>query len=88
MDTGELILCIEGQGKAMYQYVYREAAGVYWDTTLKGFKSTELKEWTPSQWYAHIVDIVLIGLGVELVLAENVSWGNVSEADKTAILAK
>ena len=39
-DSGELFLTLEGNGKPMYQYVYREAAGVYWDETLHGFKST------------------------------------------------
>ena len=46
-DSNELILLLDSKGEPVYQYVYREAAGVYWDEIQKGFKSTELKEWTP-----------------------------------------
>lgn len=87
LDTGELFLGLEGQGKGMYQYVYREAAGVYWDPTLKGFKSTELREWTPSQWFVHMVEIVRIGVGVRLVLRDAIQWNGISESEKAAIVA-
>ena len=50
-DQNELLLRLIGNGKPMYQYVYREAAGVYWDENLKGFKSTPIKEWTVSEWF-------------------------------------
>lgn len=87
LDSGELFLGIEGEGKGMYQYVYREGAGVYWEPTLKGFKSTELKNWTPSQWFFHIVDIAREGVGVSLVLREPIKWKGISDLDKAAILA-
>ena len=87
LDSGELFLGIEGEGKGMYQYVYREAAGVYWEPTLKGFKSTELKNWTPSQWFFHMVDIVSEGVGVSLVLRDSIQWKGISDLDKAAILA-
>ena len=87
LDSGELFLGIESQGKGRYQYVYREGAGVYWEPTLKGFKSTELKDWTPSQWFFHMVDIVRIGVGVSLVLRESIQWKGISDLDKAAILA-
>ena len=86
LDSGELFLGIEGEGKAMYQYVYREAAGVYWEPALKGFKSTELKDWTPSQWFFHMLDIVRIGLGVNLVLSESIQWKGLSDQDKADIV--
>ena len=86
LPTGELFLGINGDGHADYQYVYREAAGVYWDPVMKGFKSTELKEWTPSQWYSQIIGIVRMGLGVELRLSNKIAWKNVAEVDKTTIL--
>jgi hypothetical protein len=38
LNTGELFLAIKGPGNPNYQYVYREAAGVYWDENRKGFK--------------------------------------------------
>ncbi len=85
LDSGELFLGLEGQGKAEYQYVYREAAGVYWEATLKGFRSTELKEWTPSQWFLHMIDIFRMGVGVELVLRDSIQWKGITDQDKAAI---
>lgn len=86
LDSGELFVGIEGDGDPSYQYVYREAAGVYWDSSRKGFKSTELKNWTAPQWFAHILDIVLY-VGVELEMGEKITWKDVSEADKTLMLS-
>ena len=86
MPTGELFVGLESYGKPDYQYVYREAAGVYWDPALRGFKSTALKDWTPSQWYSHIVDIVRLGLGIELRLSDKALWRNFPEPEKRAII--
>ncbi len=85
LDTGELLLGLDGMGKGMYQYIYREAAGVYWDPTLHGFKSTPMKEWSCAQWYKHIVAIARSGLEVELLLSDHVTWSNVPEKEKTEI---
>jgi hypothetical protein len=86
MDSGELLLGLEGNGKPMYQYIYREAAGVYWDENLHGFKSTELKEWSCSKWFSHIVGIVKSGLDVELSLSSKATWKNIPEKDKEEII--
>ena len=87
LDTGELLLGLEGQGKPLYQYVYREASGVYWDENRHGFRSTPMKEWSCSQWYKKIVGVVHSGLGVELMLGDNIDWLNISEQQKTEILS-
>ena len=71
----------------MYQYVYREAAGVYWDPKLKGFKSTELKDWTPSKWFVRIIEIARIGVGVDLILRDSIRWNGISDLEKETILA-
>lgn len=86
LDTGELLLGLEGQGKPMYQYIYRAAAGVYWDQAQRGFKCTPLKEWSCSQWFNKIVSVVRSELGVELTLANHVTWSNVPEKEKAEIL--
>lgn len=85
LDSGELFLGIESDGNPAYQYVYREAAGVYWDQTLKGFKSTELKEWSAAQWFVHIIDIVRTGIGANLVLRDSIQWNGISERDRATI---
>lgn len=86
LDTGELLLGLDGHGKPMYQYVYREAAGVYWDQTRHGFKSTQMEDWSCAQWYQQIVSVVRSGLGIQLSLADHVAWLNVPENEKVEIL--
>ncbi|WP_345986464.1 hypothetical protein WCX49_04895 [Sulfurimonas sp. HSL-1656] len=85
LDTGELLLGLESQGKPEYQYVYRDAAGVYWDQERHGFKSTPLKEWSCSQWYKQICDVVQSSLDIELKLAKNVLWSNVPAEEQEEI---
>ena len=82
---GELFLGLEGNGKSMYQYIYREASGVYWDEKYHGFKSTPIKKWSHSTWFSHIVSLVKSGLGVELRLSRNATWNNIPEQDKIEI---
>ena len=86
LDTGELLLGLEGPGKPMYLYVYREAAGVYWDETGRGFRSEPMREWSCGRWFAQIVAVVRAGLGVELTLGDNIAWLNVSEQQQAEIL--
>jgi len=85
LDKGELFLGLESQGQPIYQYIYREAAGIYWDKDRIGFKSTSIKEKSCSQWFKRIVDAVRSGLGVELKLGSNVVWLNIPEQQKEEI---
>ena len=80
-DQKELLLKLIGNGKPMYQYVYREAAGVYWDENQKGFKSTPMKEMTVSEWFLHIKDIVKSGIGIELKIDKNLTWKNIPDSE-------
>lgn len=84
----ELLLQLESKGKSLHQHVYREAAGVYWDNELHGFKSTPLKDdWTCSQWFFHIVAIAK-SVGVDLQLDKNVTWHGIPDKDKNEIIGK
>ena len=65
--------------KADYQYIYREAAGVYWDQVLGCFVSTPPKEWTPQKWYQHIIAIVKTGIGLQLVLCSETEYESSEE---------
>ena len=65
--------------KALYQYVYREAAGVYWEQGLGCVVSTHPGEWTPQQWYQHIVDIVRTGVGLQMVLTPETEYQSKEE---------
>ncbi len=78
-DQNELLLKVIGEGNSGYQYVYREAAGVYWNEIHKAFKSTTINEWTVSEWFIHMKEIVKASLNVELIIDENVEWKNISD---------
>lgn len=81
----ELFVGLASKGDIMYQYVYRESSGVYWDKTNKGFRSTEMKEWSHSKWFFHIVKVVKSGLGVELQLSSKVNWDKIPDREKNII---
>lgn len=87
LPSGEVLLGLRSGGAPKYQYIYREAAGVYWDGDLGGFVSRGRREWSCSEWVEHIVRMCQ-SLGIDLVLADTVTWVDVEDADKVAILRR
>ena len=87
-DTRELCLFLKGTGDSMYQYIYREAVGVYWDNNKFLFKSTPLREWSPSDWFFHIISIVKSSLQVELKITSNTLWIDIPENEIEIIKTK
>lgn len=85
LETRELLLVLESGGSPSYQYVYRGAAGVYWDQARGGFKSTPLVERSCSMWLSHIVGVVKSELGVDLRLGGNIVWLNIPAQDQAEI---
>jgi len=80
-----MYLVLASGGKSMYQYIYREAADVYWDNERKAFKAPPPRKWSHADWYRHIVSVAAAGLGLSLELSKNPIWANVPEATKTEI---
>ncbi len=60
--------------KAMYQHIYREAAGVYWDNSLGCFHSTVPRQWTSQDWYRQIISVVRSGVGIRLRLSPSTAF--------------
>ncbi len=87
LESGKIILILESGGRASYQHIYREGAGVYWDQDLKGFKSTEPKKWSYVEWFSHIIWVTQ-HCNIELKLSENTTWLNIPENEKQQIIAK
>jgi hypothetical protein len=85
LESGELLLILESQGEPFYQFVYRGAAGFYWDADKHGFKSTRIREWACSTWFLRIVSVVRQELGIELRLGKEVMWRNVPDQDRAEI---
>ena len=42
LASGEFFIGLEGEGKPIYQYVYRAASGVYWDEERKKERDSSL----------------------------------------------
>ncbi|XCN74533.1 MAG: hypothetical protein Q3M24_07250 [Candidatus Electrothrix aestuarii] len=85
LEDGKLLLELESGGDNSYQYIYREAAGIYWEPTLKGFISTEPKEWTYSTCFFHMVEIIR-QVGIEVQLADQTSWSGLDKSEQQHIL--
>jgi hypothetical protein len=64
---------------ADYQYVYREAAGVYWNQEMGCFVSTAPQEWSPHKWYQHIVSVVKSGVGIKMILTPGTEYESKDE---------
>ncbi len=88
LDNDEMCVVLASGGKPMYQHIYREAAEVYWDNDIKGFKAPPPRKWSYPEWYHHIVGVAASGLGIKLKLSNNTSWVNVSSKIKAEICAK
>ena len=58
--------------EAAWQYIYREACGVYWNQQLGCFHSYEPpRTWGNKEWYEQIISIVNSGLGLRMRLASD-----------------
>jgi hypothetical protein len=68
-----------------YQYVYREAAGVYWDQSLGCFVSTPPQEWSPQKWYQQILSVVRSGVGLQMVLTADTEYESADAGFEAAI---
>ena len=58
----------------MYEFIYREAAGVYWNKELRCFQSQIVTDWSYKDWYKQIVSVVRSGLGVRLTLSPDTEF--------------
>ncbi len=87
-DNEEMYVILGSGGKPMYQYIYREAAEVYWDDEAKGFKAPAPRKWSYSDWYQQIVSVAASGLGISLELSSNTKWVNVPSEIKAEICVK
>jgi integron cassette Hfx-like protein len=88
LENGEMFLVLASGGKPMYQYIYREAAEVYWDNERKAFKAPAPRKWSHADWYRHIVTVAASGLGLSLQLSKSAIWVNVSESTKAEICSE
>jgi hypothetical protein len=76
-EDGILFLQLASGGSPSYQYVYRAAAGIYWDQERAGFKFATKKNGQYAKWFAHIVNVASEEMGLRLQLSPSVAWTNI-----------
>jgi hypothetical protein len=57
-----------------YEYIYREACGVYWNKDLLCFQSTVPREWAYNDWYRQIVSVARTGLSIRLNITDQTEY--------------
>ena len=62
------------ESNSMYEYIYREAAGVYWDKHLNCFKSTEMREWSCGKWFMHMISLIESTFQIHLVISKDTEF--------------
>lgn len=85
-DEGVIVIALESGGKPSYQYVYRAAAGVYWDQDAKAFIFATKNDGRYAKWFAHILNVLDDEMGLQLRLANEVTWTAVSDEVRNELL--
>jgi hypothetical protein len=84
LESGKLLLRLQSGGRPDYSNIYREGVGVYWEPNLKGFISTDVKEWSYAKWFNHIVNTAA-GCGINMRLSKNTNWLGFPDKDKEEV---
>ena len=84
-EIGDLRLQLASGGNSSYQYVYRAASGVHWDPENRAFKFATKNDGQCAKWFVHIVKVAESEIGLHLRLGADVTWDNVSDAEKDAM---
>lgn len=94
MATDEIIeIGIDNEGRlyikpltSQFQYIYRLAVEVNWDSSKKILYSPKPRDWTYLKWYNHII-ATAIECGCQLQLTKKTEWVNIPDELKTEILS-
>ena len=76
-QSGRLLVKPESPS-ASFQYIYRAANGLRWDTAAGAFVAAEPNRWKSTELLAHLIRTVREELGAALCLTPSTSWANLS----------
>ena len=76
-DDSQLVIGLESGDNQSYQYVYRAAAGVYWDDNVGAFKLDTKNDKRFAHWFAHVCKVLEAEMNVRLLLGSRTAWTNV-----------
>ena len=71
--------------KQTFEFIYRAAAEVGWDSKENFLFSPKPKEWTYFDWYKQIVGVVETECNCKLLLTDKTHWSNISDELKHQI---
>lgn len=74
---GLLVVRLASGGKPSYQYVYRAAAGIYWDNDTGAFKFKTKSDTRFVHWFAHLCEVLEDEMDLRLRLDGRTTWTNV-----------
>jgi hypothetical protein len=84
LKDGKMRIKLKSGGKQEYQFVYREAKGVYWNNDFGSFETPEPKVWTHEEWFRHVIKTVE-GMGISLKQDRHTRFINVPHHIKEGI---
>lgn len=76
-DDSLLVVGLESGDSQSYQYVYRAAAGVYWDDNVRAFKLDTKNDKRFVHWFAYVCKVLEEEMNVRLRLGNRTAWTNV-----------
>lgn len=77
-SSGELLLRAAPDPRGRYEYIYRTATGVWWDSARSAFVAPTPREWSYADWFGQILADAKSELGVALALTSATEWVNVA----------
>ena len=90
-DNNEFVFVIKASKDTLdtsdLEFIYREAAGIYWNDEASEFHSTPIKhDWDVVDWAKHFVGM-LTSFGLTLEFSQNLKWEKISTEEQARILA-
>jgi hypothetical protein len=70
-----------------FEFIYRAASGVHWDTKDRFLHAKEPGEWTYPFYFKQIVSAVVSEYGVKIQLTRETKWSSVPDDVRVAIEA-
>jgi hypothetical protein len=81
-NTGAL--CVQPKTER-FEYIYRSAMGVYWNSPEGFLYPRLLGSWSPTDWFRQILAAVKNEYGCKLYLAPETNWLNIDEITRESI---
>ena len=73
-----LLVVLQGDGLKLYEYIYREANGLRWNTERQAVHAYEPLRWEHAELLKHIANAVREAFGEELQLSQSTELVGVS----------